>query len=49
MMDGENFSADSSVSRAFITDDPEGKVFPCGCAVAAREKKRSVRKNGACR
>ena len=32
MMDGENFSADSSVSRAFITDDPEGKVFPCGRA-----------------
>jgi hypothetical protein len=26
-----------------------GKVFPCGCAVVAREKKRSVRKNGACR
>ena len=32
MMDGENFSADSNVSRAFITDDPEGKVFPCGRA-----------------
>jgi hypothetical protein len=26
-----------------------GKGFPYGCAVVAREKKRSVRKNGACR
>jgi hypothetical protein len=28
MMDGENFSAESSVSKAFITDDPGGESLP---------------------